>query len=95
MFGKIFILEIKVFVSTLNLLQQDESDPTCNDQNGRYSVEVKSEKVDAVDDTNWKETTEKPKILLGSGSENNFCFEVELSEVKVIHFRDLLTFGSP
>ena len=41
---------------------------------------------------NWQETTEKPKIPLGSGSQNNFCFEVELSKVKVIDFRDLLTF---
>ena len=38
------------------------------------------------------QTTENPKIPLGSGSENNFCFEVDLSKVKVIDFRDLLTF---
>ena len=38
------------------------------------------------------QTTEKPTIPLGSGSENNFCFEVDLSKVKVIDFRDLLTF---
>ena len=41
------------------------------------------------------QTTKNPRIPLGSGSENNFCFEVDLSKVKVIDFRDLLTIWSP
>ena len=38
------------------------------------------------------QTTKNPRIPLGSGLENNFCFEVDLSKVKVINFRDLMTF---
>lgn len=63
-----------------------------SDDSLNFPPAKKTKKVAMGENENWQETTEKPKIPLGRGSANNFCFEVDLSKVKVIDFRDLMTF---
>ena len=75
---RLFISEMRDFVLTLNLLLQEEENPTCDDRSNSDSDE-ESEKDESSDDSGDKETTEGAKDSPESDSDDNLMSTEKVS----------------